>query len=203
MNPRLLLPRFPRIARSLPRAAQARIHTTRPRAARRTVPHVGACPEPSCPCEPPPELDIDRKGVLRGLFVPYNEHVLVCTGRDDWVSRVEDEEGVAGDVVRRLKGDLGRKGQFHNVSLPPWLLYKPCCCCYSLPCRTRTRSLEADKTSRIATSPSWQPPSPARTRTRLSTSSPPSSTSPLYHQTPAPSPPSRKHISSPKASLPT
>lgn len=122
MNTRLV----PRLARSLPRAAQARIHTTRPRAAPRIVPHVGACPEPSCACEPPPPgLDIDRKSRLRGVFVPYKEQVLVCSGQDDWVSKVEEEEGAAGDLVRGLKGGFGRGGRFSDVSLPPWVFMSP------------------------------------------------------------------------------
>lgn len=116
MNSRLL-PRLPRLARPLPGAAQARVHTTPPRRAPRVVPHVGSCPEPSCACEPPPPgLEIDRESRLRGVFVPYKEQVLVCSGRADWASKVEEEEGVVGDVVRALKGMFGKGGQFRDVS---------------------------------------------------------------------------------------
>ncbi|SPN98943.1 related to sucrase/ferredoxin-like family protein Fmi1 [Cephalotrichum gorgonifer] len=109
-------------------ALATHIHTTaarsqRTRSPRRDpVPHVDKCPEPQCACEPAPgDLEIDRKGNLRGAFVPYAQHVLVCTGKDDWASRVEEEEGAAGDVVRGLKGVFGRGGKFcdpyHNVSV--------------------------------------------------------------------------------------
>lgn len=115
MNARLLrLPRLiPRLQRSAP---AARIHTTPPRPAPRIVPHIQTCPSPSCACGPQPELEIDRTGNLRGAFVPYKEQVLVCSGRDDWTSRIEDEEGVLGGVVGGLKGVLGRGGEFCDVS---------------------------------------------------------------------------------------
>ncbi|KAF2648591.1 hypothetical protein K491DRAFT_549835, partial [Lophiostoma macrostomum CBS 122681] len=58
----------------------------------------------------PPDLDIDRKTPLLHTMAPYSEHVLVCTGREDWSSRIEDEEGVEGDFVRGLKGVVGKGG---------------------------------------------------------------------------------------------
>lgn len=113
--------------RTLTRAHPIYIHTTptprsrrpaaSPRKPQNPVPHIDTCPAPQCACKPTPDLDIDREGNLRGAFVPYKEQVLVCTGRDDWVSKVEEEEGAAGDVVRGLKGGLGRGGKFCDVSL--------------------------------------------------------------------------------------
>ncbi|KAK3216650.1 hypothetical protein GRF29_1g549010 [Pseudopithomyces chartarum] len=61
-------------------------------------------------------------------MAPYAEHVVVCTGKEDWTSRIEDEESPSGDFVRGLKGEIGRGGKsfdpFTNIlttlsSLPP------------------------------------------------------------------------------------
>lgn len=115
MNARLL--RLPRLIPRLQRPAPAaRLHTTARRHAPRIVPHINECPSPSCECGPQPQLEIDRTGNLRGAFVPYKEQVLVCSGRDDWTSRIEDEEGVLGGVVGGLKGGFGRGGEFSDVS---------------------------------------------------------------------------------------
>jgi hypothetical protein len=48
-------------------------------------------------------------------MAPYSEHVLVCTGKDDWSSRIEDEEGLSGDFVRALKGVVGKGGRLFDV----------------------------------------------------------------------------------------
>lgn len=52
---------------------------------------------------------------------PYAQHVVVMTGRDDWGSKIEEEdEGVEGTGVnfaRSLKGLVGRGGEFHNVCM--------------------------------------------------------------------------------------
>lgn len=49
----------------------------------------------------------------------YAEQVLVSTGRDDWKSRIEEED--EADFVRELKGLLGRGGKFcdpyYNIAL--------------------------------------------------------------------------------------
>ncbi|CAI4210263.1 unnamed protein product [Parascedosporium putredinis] len=87
-------------------------------------------PLPACDCDPSvvaataatADLDIDRAGKLEGAFSPYAEQVLVCTGKDDWASRVEEDEGAdgGGDVLRGFKALFGRGGRFsdpfHNVS---------------------------------------------------------------------------------------
>lgn len=121
MHARLL--RLPRLLHRATPAAR-HLHTTARRPAPRVVPHIQTCPSPSCECGPQPELEIDREGNLRGAFVPYKEQVLVCSGRDDWASRIEDEEGVLGGVVGGLKGGFGRGGQFCDVSL--LLPFAPC-----------------------------------------------------------------------------
>jgi hypothetical protein len=49
---------------------------------------------------------------------PYAEQVLICTGRDDWPSRIEDDD--SGDnLAADLKELFGRGGEFRDVSAPP------------------------------------------------------------------------------------
>ncbi|KAH7363064.1 putative mitochondrial translation optimization protein [Plectosphaerella cucumerina] len=87
-------------------------------------PTVPTCPAPTCSCAdtPPPleGLDIDQTGKLNGVMSPYAEQVLICTGRDDWPSRIEDDD--SGDnLAADLKELFGRGGEFrdpfHNVSI--------------------------------------------------------------------------------------
>ena len=99
-----------------------------PRNARTISQWVAKCPEPTCDCQAtPPGLDIDHDGKMS--FSPYREHILVCTGQDDWVSKIELDTR-AGPVTRHLKALLGpphKRGQrattggvvpgrYHNVS---------------------------------------------------------------------------------------
>ncbi len=88
-------------------------------------PTIPDCPAPTCGCAPTPAmpegLEIDRASGLNGLISNYSEHVLVCTGRDDWPSRIEDEN--SGDnLAADLKELFGRGGVFSDVS-------SGCCCC--------------------------------------------------------------------------
>ncbi|KAG6045849.1 hypothetical protein E4U17_008107 [Claviceps sp. LM77 group G4] len=72
----------------------------------------------------PNGLEIDHTSRLNGVIASYSEHVLVCTGQDDWASKIEDENGgdnlVAdlGDIILRkgVRGDLKDK-RFRGVSL--------------------------------------------------------------------------------------
>ncbi|KAH6840968.1 Sucrase/ferredoxin-like-domain-containing protein [Chaetomium sp. MPI-CAGE-AT-0009] len=86
-------------------------------------PTTPTCPAPTCPCAPSPELPeefpIDRKASLNRLISNYAQHVLVCTGKDDWPSRIEEDN--AGDnLVADLRELIGPKGKFsdpfHNIS---------------------------------------------------------------------------------------
>lgn len=64
----------------------------------------------------PEGLDIDFKSNLNGVISGYAEQVLVCTGRDDWTSRIEDEcdgDNLAAD----LKELFGRGGRYSDVSV--------------------------------------------------------------------------------------
>lgn len=48
----------------------------------------------------------------------YAEQVVVCTGKDDWASNIEQEEGATGEFVRGLKGVVGRGGVGSDVCSP-------------------------------------------------------------------------------------
>lgn len=71
------------------------------------------CPSPTCDCVPmPPDLDIDRESPLANTMPHYAEQVIVCSGKEDWPSRIEDEEGGVGKFVRGMRSALGMgKGQ--------------------------------------------------------------------------------------------
>ena len=51
-------------------------------------------------------MEIDRQSSLKGTMPIYNTQVLISTGKCDWNSKIEFEEGLAAD----LKGVLGRAG---------------------------------------------------------------------------------------------
>ncbi|GAW25566.1 putative fmi1 protein [Rosellinia necatrix] len=68
----------------------------------------------------PDGLPIDYDGKLNGLMSSYAQQVLVCTGRHDWPSRIEEEK--SGDnLAADLKELIGRGGHysdpFHNISV--------------------------------------------------------------------------------------
>jgi hypothetical protein len=90
-------------------------------------PITPTCPAPSCPCAPSPALpegfEIDRKAPLNGLISNYAQHVLVCTGKNDWPSRIEDDN--AGDnLVADLRELVGPRGKFNDVSTSLLFLYQ-------------------------------------------------------------------------------
>lgn len=64
----------------------------------------------------PEGFAIDHAGKLNGAVAGYAEHVLVCTGRDDWPSRIEDEDG-GDNLAADLKELFGRGGVYSDVSL--------------------------------------------------------------------------------------
>ncbi|KAI9055335.1 hypothetical protein LZ554_000294 [Drepanopeziza brunnea f. sp. 'monogermtubi'] len=66
----------------------------------------------------PAGLPIDHSKPLSGTMAPYAEQVLVCTGNDDWLSNIEDEN--SGDnLAADIKELMGRGGTYsdpyHNV----------------------------------------------------------------------------------------
>ncbi|KAK4159354.1 Sucrase/ferredoxin-like-domain-containing protein [Cladorrhinum sp. PSN259] len=89
-----------------------------------SFPTIPTCPSPTCSCAPtpefPPGFEIDRKTNINGLISNYAQHVLVCTGKDNWPSRIEDDN--SGDnLAADLRELVGRGGQysdpFHNISV--------------------------------------------------------------------------------------
>ncbi|EKD12440.1 sucrose cleavage family protein [Drepanopeziza brunnea f. sp. 'multigermtubi' MB_m1] len=74
----------------------------------------------------PAGLPIDHSKPLSGTMAPYAEQVLVCTGNDDWLSNIEDEN--SGDnLAADIKELMGRGGTYSdpyhkvlitNTSLP-------------------------------------------------------------------------------------
>ncbi|KAG6356683.1 hypothetical protein INS49_014557 [Diaporthe citri] len=99
-----------------------RFYNTRARAP--AFPTVPACPPSTCECAATPPmpdgLEIDHKGKLNGLISNYSEQVLICTGKDDWPSRIE-EDNSGDNLAADLKELFGRGGvysdPFHNISM--------------------------------------------------------------------------------------
>lgn len=85
-------------------------------------PTVPTCPSPTCECAAAPlmpeGLPIDHQGKLNGLISSYAEQVLVCTGKDDWPSRVE-EDNSGDNLAADLKELFGRGGVYSDVSGTP------------------------------------------------------------------------------------
>jgi hypothetical protein len=79
-------------------------------------PTIETCPSPTCQCgETPAGLDIEREQNINGSMPAYAEQVLISTGKDDWTSRIEDDEE-GGAFVRQIKSFLGQDGKYSNVS---------------------------------------------------------------------------------------
>lgn len=81
-------------------------------------PTIETCPSPTCQCAATPALPdglpIDWEKSLNGTMAAYAEQVVVCTGKDDWSSRIEEEN--AGDnLVADVKELVGRGGKFADV----------------------------------------------------------------------------------------
>lgn len=64
----------------------------------------------------PEGLPIDHEGKLNGLISGYAEQVLICTGRGDWPSRIE-EDSSGDNLAADLKELVGRGGIYSDVSL--------------------------------------------------------------------------------------
>lgn len=78
----------------------------------------------------PEGLPIDHEQALNGTMAAYAQQILVCTGKEDWTSRIEnDGDGEDwGGLIRGLKVLLGRGGKYSdpynnilvtNSSFPP------------------------------------------------------------------------------------
>ena len=62
----------------------------------------------------PDGLEIDRAKKLNGTMAAYAEQVLICTGKDDWPSRIE-EENSGDNLAADIKELLGRGGVYSDV----------------------------------------------------------------------------------------
>ncbi|KAL7625384.1 Altered inheritance of mitochondria protein 32 [Parahypoxylon ruwenzoriense] len=94
------------------------------RHSRRLLNTVSTCPEPTCDCAETPSMPwgsgIDKSANLNGLMAAYAQQVLICTGKDDWTSRIE-EENSGDNLAADLKELIGRGGMYsdpyHNISI--------------------------------------------------------------------------------------
>jgi leucyl-tRNA synthetase len=52
-------------------------------------------------------------------MAPYTEQVLLCTGKADWASNLEDDGGDTATFVKGLKRVIGKGGEAFDVCTPP------------------------------------------------------------------------------------
>jgi hypothetical protein len=62
----------------------------------------------------PEGLEIDHKTNLNGLISNYAQQVLICTGKDDWPSKIE-EDNSGDNLAADLKELIGRGGVYNDV----------------------------------------------------------------------------------------
>ena len=118
------------------------------------IPYTATCPSPTCECaSAPSDLDIDRKTPLLNTMAAYSEQVILCTGKEDWVSNIEQEEGATGDFVKGLKSVIGKGGVGFDVGPFPPL--------------SSLKSLFADKYATYSHSPTSSSPPPHSHKPRL------------------------------------
>lgn len=81
-----------------------------------SITHGTAAAASKCACDIqfPEGLEIDRSRPLINTVANYNQHVVIATGKDDWESRIENEDGV-GDMARTLKDITKVKGERFDV----------------------------------------------------------------------------------------
>jgi hypothetical protein len=60
--------------------------------------------------------DIDHSTGLNGTMAAYAQQVLVCTGKDDWLSKIE-EENSGDNLAADIKELVGRGGVYSDVNL--------------------------------------------------------------------------------------
>jgi hypothetical protein len=71
----------------------------------------------------PEGLEIDHKKNLNGSMAAYAEQVLICTGKDDWTSRIE-EENSGDNLAADIKELIGRGGVYSDVRIHSPLPYQ-------------------------------------------------------------------------------
>ena len=81
-------------------------------------PTIPKCPSPTCSCAESPEMpegfEIDHSKPLNGTMAAYAEQVLICTGKPDWPSRIE-EENSGDNLAADIKELMGRGGTYSDV----------------------------------------------------------------------------------------
>ena len=75
---------------------------------------TSTCPPPTCACAATPDLEIDHVKPLINTVPRHSKHLVVHTGRNDWASRIEDDEE-RPNIAKELKALLGPKGKFYEV----------------------------------------------------------------------------------------
>ncbi|KAK1760962.1 Sucrase/ferredoxin-like-domain-containing protein [Echria macrotheca] len=85
---------------------------------------VVGCPEPRCPCAPTPKLpdglEIDRTTPFGHSMPRYDEQVVICTGKTDWPSRIEDDadgHNLAADLKKLIGAGGSMNDPFNNISI--------------------------------------------------------------------------------------
>lgn len=68
----------------------------------------------------PEGMEIDKTKPLKGSMAAYAEQVLICTGKEDWTSRIE-EENSGDNLAADIKELMGRGGIYSDVRI---LLYR-------------------------------------------------------------------------------
>jgi hypothetical protein len=72
----------------------------------------------------PEGLEIDHSKPLNGTMAAYAEQVLICTGKPDWPSRIE-EENSGDNLAADIKELMGRGGMYSDVCfLFSWISYR-------------------------------------------------------------------------------
>ena len=83
------------------------------------LPTVPTCPSPTCECAEMPAMpegfEIDYKSPINGVIAGYAEQVLICTGKEDWPSKIEEDNG-GDNLAADLKELFGRGGTYADVS---------------------------------------------------------------------------------------
>jgi hypothetical protein len=64
----------------------------------------------------PDGFKIDNSRGLNGTMAAYAGQVLICTGKEDWASRIE-EENSGDNLAADIKELVGRGGVYSDVNL--------------------------------------------------------------------------------------
>ena len=93
-------------------------------------PTIPTCPSPTCACAETPAMPdgfhIDHSKGLNGTMAAYAEQVLICTGKEDWTSKIE-EENSGDNLAADIKELVGRGGIYSDVNSPAPYFVSPGC----------------------------------------------------------------------------